>query len=170
MSTDKRLNKAAVPLVLFLPSSEGGEPIETEFLMTALSDRDMTELDEWVRSRYIDMARKSLPSDATQEQREETMRLAMDRAIGLTFMSGIGARMMATIEGVARLTWQSLRARQPNLTYEQVKAYMFSKENVKCANERWKELNLGGGTTRPATSPGKFEKVRRQRKKKSTGR
>lgn len=136
-STDPRLNGASVPLILISRENK-----EVELLISALTDKDMTELDEWVRSEYIKNARLSLPANASTEERNETLALAFNQAFGLTFISGLGARMMGTVDGVARLIWQGCLKAQPNITFEFVKSLMFDAKNVKASNDGWKNLNI----------------------------
>jgi hypothetical protein len=164
-STDARLNGAAVPLILVNKSGE-----EVTLLITALTDKDMTELDEWVRSEYIKNARLSLPANASTEERNETLALAFNQAFGLTFISGLGARMMGTVDGVSRLIWQGCRKEQPGITFEFVKSLMFDAKNVATSNETWKNLNVPGGNSKKIQpqAPGRRAKQTDQQKQKST--
>ena len=168
-STDPRLNGASSPIQLKHTDKETGEVRTIEYRMRPLSDVDMTELDEWVRSTYIANARKSLGADCTQTEREETLSLAMTQAVGMSFLSGIGARMMGTVDGVARLVWQSIKAEHPDVTVEMVKGYMFDKANIAEGNRKWKELNLGRNKAASmGKSPG-VGKGKQQRKRNKGG-
>ena len=104
-----------------------------------LSDADISELDRWVRARFVQTARDSLPPDATQAEREETLLLAMREAGGLTFMRPPGSDMLATVDGITRLIMQS--ARDQKLTLDQVRQVLLDPKNIEEVNAKFKELH-----------------------------
>lgn len=170
--TDPRLNNAASPLYL---RDEQGRDIE--ILVTRLTDVDISELDEWVQSRFVKLARASLGDDATQKERDETLRLAMHEAAGLTWMSGQGAKMMASVDGMARLVWQAARSRQPEIAFERIRALMFNPANVQEAARKLNEMRATMHAQRGEHHAGKAQSAaedkradRRRRAKKSTAR
>jgi hypothetical protein len=143
--------------------------------MAPVTDKDISELDEWVQARYIRIARDSLPSDASPEEREETIRIAMLQAQSLTWLSGHGAKMIATVAGMTRLVWQSIRREHPDVTEEDLREHMFSPENIEAANIAFKKLNSPSKKGPKAKRNTKRAKARKKKKKarrvaKSTGR
>lgn len=128
------LNVAGAPSVLIL---ENGK----ELRMSPLTDRDIAELDQWVQARLIQNARKSLPPDATQADRDETLRLAMQESLTVSWLTGVGAKMMLTVDGIARLAWQGVHKNHPDITLDQLQTLMFKEENVKRAYAAFKRAN-----------------------------
>jgi len=115
----------------------------TTFQMSPLTDRDIAELDLWVQARIVQIARASLNGEPA-EIREETLRLAMQTAAGASWMTGMGARIMATVPGMTRLVWQSIKRSHPEITEEEVGQHLFSPENIEHARETFDKLNLEG--------------------------
>jgi len=113
----------------------------TTYRVSPLSDRDIAELDHWVQARYVAIARDSLPPNASQQLREETMTIAMNTALGLTWMSGVGARTMGTIDGMTQLIWQSIHKLHPDVTIEELRNKMFDPANVDEVARTFKEVN-----------------------------
>lgn len=167
--TDARLTKAAHPLTLLYDDNDGVTR-EVIYEMTPMSDKDMVEVDEWLRANYIRTARSSLPSDATQLERDETLTIAMREAQSISFMSGQGAQMIGTVSGLARLIWQTVKHRHPDVSYESLRSKLFNPANVREGNRVWKQLNLGKKGEGENESKGKSRAQRKhsKRKRKST--
>lgn len=85
--------------------------------MSPLSDKDIAELDNWVRIRVIRLAKESLTGKETKEEREELLEVAFKHASKLTWL-GEGLEDTTSLEGVARLLWQTLKKHHPDLTVE----------------------------------------------------
>lgn len=131
----------------------------TVYQMSPLTDKDIAELDAWVQSRIIEMARASLSKDATQIERDETLRIAMQTAVNVTWLSGQGAKILATVPGWTRLVWQAIKKNHPGVTEADVSAHMFSAENVREVNRVFTEQNV-------VKTPAKKKKTRKGRKRK----
>lgn len=142
----------------------------TTYQMSPLSDKDIAELDAWVQSRIICMARESLPKDATQSERDETLRIAMQTASSVTWMSGQGAKLLATVQGWTRLVWQTIKRNHPDVTEEELSAHMFSPENVREVNRVFTEQNVVKDPAKKKTRKGRKRKKKGRRGGKSTGR
>ncbi len=84
------------------------------YQMSPLSDKDIGELDNWIRVRVVRLARQSLIGGETSAERRETMQAAFEYATSLTWLDK-GAEEMATLEGAARLLWQVLKKNHPEL-------------------------------------------------------
>lgn len=177
-TTDPRLNGASYPITLrrTVMDEESGESRveERTFNLTPMSDRDMTELDNWLQAEYVRLARASLPDFCTPEERQETIQMAISKAMTLTFLSGEGAKIMGTVQGMARLIWTNLKRHHPDVSFEELKSYMYDPANIKEANETWRNLNLGprlpkgdkGGEAPGKSEPGKRKRRRRGSRKR----
>lgn len=129
-----RVSGAAVPLILI----NGGE--EVEFMMSPLSDKDLSELTDFVQEYYLRMARRSAKNE-TSEERDRIERIAQREAVTLTWTSGIGAKLIASVDGMARLVWQSVKKLHPDVSVTQLRAYMFSAENIREVNRLFRKAN-----------------------------
>jgi hypothetical protein len=107
-----------------------------EYRATRLDDVDIAELDEWVQVTVIQRATKALTEDMPATLREEVLRSAHREAATLTWMGGQGAKILATVDGMARLVWQMLKKSHPDLTPDFVRQEMIKDKdgNVKEAN------------------------------------
>ncbi len=109
--------------------------------MSPFDDKDIVELDQWLRSHVINMARQSIPDDADQEYKELLLKVAIDKATSLSWMSGEGAKLMATLEGMARLLYQGVKHNHPDETFESVRRFINSPDALSQVNEAFTELN-----------------------------
>ena len=128
--------------------------------MSPLTDRDISELDLWVQTRYIRMARAAA-ADIPQDQQEREIEVAQRTAAGLTAFSGSGANMIATVDGMARVVWQSIRARHHDVTEERIKKLLFNPDNLAEANARFKAANIADA---PIEKKARTPLTERQRK------
>lgn len=152
-----RLTAAATPIRLG----------DVEYRMSPLTDRDISELDEWVRHRYIQLAVDSLPKDTPPEEVTQVRLQATQAALNLTWMSGQGAKILATVDGMTRLLWQSLRREHPDVEYEDLRGQLFSSERLKMVRHSFVQLNQ---SARSNGRPDKGGRKRRQRRRRRSGR
>ena len=93
------LTKATYPLII------GGK----EFAASTLTDKDYGEMDLYIQSKVIEVARVSsiglFPTD-----RSELLQAAVKAAASSGWGTQEGSRILATVEGTARLGWQMIRA------------------------------------------------------------
>lgn len=120
--------------------------------MSPLCDRDIDEINNWLRSTFIQMARDSLTPGMTREEREEVLGVAMSRARKLSFIEGEGAELASSLDGACRVLWQGLRRRQPELSWGAFKQRVWELKDVdetqlahdiKAAMMTWQEINAG---------------------------
>ena len=116
---------------------------DVTYYMSPLTDRDIDELDNWLRASYLQMARNSLEGVTDQELRRETLQIAMDHARTLSWMQGEGSEIAGTLEGITRVLWQGMRHNHPELAYETLREKMRDPLNAEYALTVWRELNLG---------------------------
>lgn len=114
------------------------------FRMAPLTDADIAELDNWVRVRALRLARESL-AEATPAERREIMTLAFETVPSFAFSAGVGAKMMATIDGVARMIWQGVQHCHPEVTVAEIQERILTPETMTAAMDAWTLINQGGG-------------------------
>ena len=147
------INRARRPI--HLKQEDGSELL---IHLRPLTDRDISELDEWVRAQYLKTVRESL-RDADDDERAKEMTAASLTALGLSWMSGPGASMIATVDGMAKLVHQSV---EEDISYESLRKLMFSAENVNESRRVFREANSPGKSTR-RRAKGKKRNRRRRR-------
>jgi hypothetical protein len=134
-----------------------------EYLLDPLEDVDIEELNNWLRSDVINMARASLTPEMTSAERQEVLGVAMDRARGLSWISGDGAAVMASLSGISRVIWQGLKKRYPELTPGLIQKLIMDKRTLDYAMSIWRELNLGQVGKTAAAAKKKGSRGRRRR-------
>ena len=117
-----------------------------EYLLDVLTDVDIEELTNWLRSSVIQAAQASLTDSMTPAERKEVLGVAMDQARGLSWISGDGAKAMGSLSGVARVLWQGLKRRYPDLSHEDVRKLIMDPKTLDYAMSIWNELNVGPPT------------------------
>ena len=88
------------------------------YRMSPLTLADAGELDAWLRSRLVAIARQSLPPDATPQERRETLDVAMRAASEISWPKDVGSVVAETPEVIVRLFWQGMRRHHPQLTFQ----------------------------------------------------
>lgn len=123
---DSNLTKASQPLIF-----EDGSQI----FLSPLSDKDVTELDNWVKARYLHDQRSNIPEDADEETKDRIERIAQQTASTLCWYLGLGATMMVSVDGMTQIVYQSAKRNHPEITYEEIHSKLFIEENLDRANE-----------------------------------
>jgi hypothetical protein len=136
-SSESRQRKAATAAPADLTFLDG-----TSYKMTPFSDVDIAELDWWVQQHYIKMMRASIPEDATEEEANRIERMASQEALGLTWLSGAGASLMATVTGMSRLVLQAIKKEHPDVKVEDIRKHMLAPVNIDEARKLFHELNI----------------------------
>lgn len=130
-----------------------------------LSDKDIAELDAYVRHVHIQTA-----IDAAKGQDaaivDRLIAAAVQQASSITFMSPQGAAIIKSQDGVARILWHGLKHNHPELTHEQTRALMYDPMSLREANRVFKELNVE--PLNEVAAKGKALAAARSRKKRST--
>lgn len=138
-----------------------------EFLMTRFSDRDISEIDQWLRARIIRDARESLDANSTHSERAEILEIAMRMAAVTSMYSPIGARMIATVDGMAKMLLQSIHRDHPNETVESLRQLLFDQENLDVVNQEWKDLNTGDAVAN-SDKKGGAETIKEKKKRRKS--
>lgn len=127
---------------------------DATYEMSPLTDRDVDEINNWLRASIIKMARDSLVPGMTPAEREELLGVAMTKARQLSFMEGEGARIISSLDGVSRVVWQGLRRRHPELQWDEFKSRVFALKDadedslaadVSAMMATFQEINVGKG-------------------------
>jgi hypothetical protein len=112
-----------------------------EYFLSPLSDRDIEELNYWLQDQMIQMAVRNMAPELPQRTRDELMDAAMRQAAHLSWMSGEGSKQMRSLSGVARVAWQGLRRRHPELTHDDVKKLIMDPKTVEYVTTVFRKLN-----------------------------
>lgn len=131
---------------------------------SALDDNARESLDNWVRERYYEIAASMFEKITKADIREQAMAVAMKEALTLTWMSGEGARLIASVDGMARIFWESIRKNHPDVTYESLREQMMNPDNIRKMNRVFKQLN----TDKVKANAGDPKKSLATRKKRLT--
>lgn len=108
--------------------------------VSPLDDDSHMALDEWVRSKYIERNVQLLAA-LPQADKELALKVAYSEAATVTWLSGFGARLMGTVEGVAQLLYEGVRKNHPDVTPKMLKKDLMRPENLAKANAAFKHLN-----------------------------
>lgn len=139
------MTAAAAPIKL------GGK----EYLLSPLTDGDVEELNNWIRSSVIQMAHASLVPGMEKEVRDEILGAAIREARKMALYNKEGQDFMRDANGVARLLWQGLKKKHPDLTHAFVREQiMTTRVDVSAAMEMFNEINSGSSSTGGSTQDG----------------
>lgn len=136
-----------------------------EFYVSKLSIKDVEELDNWVKGKYITAARQSFTDDMSRDDRAELLDAAMRVAATLSFTSPQGLRLFATLQGVAKLFEVSVRERAPDMNYQRACEILMAPDALEGFQLCFDELNRRRGR-RPANPIKLEDRKRRKREKK----
>lgn len=105
-------------------------PIEADIgelkgvLLRRLNDQDIAAIDEWLKARYIRIARLSVVDEEDDDEKMLVIQAAIDRAMQISWMVPPGSAMLANPLGLARLLWQACT--QEKYTLEDFHRQMFT--------------------------------------------
>lgn len=114
------------------------------YFITKLTDLDMQELDLYVKKQFVQSVYDTLPESLSAEERQFAIQQAQITAAGLTFMSGQGVKIMASVPGMTRLTWQLLHKEHPDLTIEELHDVLLDPANIEKVNASFAEVHHTG--------------------------
>lgn len=150
MSTDPRLNRAAVAIAL--PGNNGTRT----FHMKPFTDRFISEIDAELRTRLrTEIAEMAalLPTAAAAALANDNLKALMN----ISFMDGgRGSEMIGTVEGIITLMWYSFHESEQSLTREELRQYAVQSDGVKLFIEEWKALNLSRRSAKASSSVGEL--------------
>lgn len=113
---------------------------DKSYRISPLTDKDISELDNWLRIQTIRLARESV-LDADAATQDHVMKLALEFASTITWMSPQGSALMGTIDGVGRLIWQSIKKEHPEMTPEAVRELILDSRTLSAALDAFDMIN-----------------------------
>lgn len=97
----------------------------TKIAFHPLDFGDCSRLDNVIRGRILDAARASFNDDTTEQEKRETLAAAFAHASKVSFISpNMGGGFMETFEGAVVMAHLSIKHGNPNITLEEVAAFM----------------------------------------------
>lgn len=136
-----------------------------------LDDESQDALNEWVRDRYLDQVAKMAEKLKNNETKQSMLLSATQFSVSLTWASEMGAQLLASVDGIARIVYESCRKNHPNITYEQIKQHMLDPAAIRKANQMFKQVQgvPQGKKQPPGKRPNPLQKQKqRTRRNKST--
>ena len=161
-------------ITLNRPAKDGKSQEPITLTMRALEDVQYDEIDAWLRNEYMMAVRKSLRADTsvTPQERTAELEIAQRTAVGLSFLTGEGARQMSTPKGLTKLIYEHCEAIP--VSEDELRKLMFDVDNVNQVNKALMEVNLdpeeAARILEDAKSPGKKQKRKRRKKLRSRAR
>lgn len=89
-----------------------------EFAVYSLNDKDYIELDSYIQSKVIEVARNQLDGLSSSD-RAELLQAAIKAAASTGWGTPEGVKVINTTEGVIRLGWQMAKRDKPRLSFEE---------------------------------------------------
>ena len=125
--TSEHITGAAYPLTLKIK-----DKVET-FQVHPLTDKDASELTYYVQAKIMDTAYKFLPPDTPENSkiRKDSIAAAQKSAAGAAWNNDAGSQILDTVEGAARLLWQSLGKKKEEITHTSLMVFFQDQENLK---------------------------------------
>lgn len=126
-----------------------------EFSATAFNDKDYDELDNYIQSKIIGIAKKQLGAFSGTE-RSEFLQAAIKAASSSGWATAEGAKIISTVEGSIRLGWQMVRATS-KITFDKFYALAIQEEylqqNIHEIDIVYGQLNFRGADEGTDTDP-----------------
>ncbi len=129
-----------------------------KFQFTPFTDRDHSEMDEYFGQRMIRLAAKAVEWEPDRIKLP-TIAAATITAASLSWLSGPGLKMFATVDGMSRAVWQGIRAEHSNIDQEWIRRELFdpvNKHTAENTNEVTRLLNRihhGGDDDKESPDP-----------------
>lgn len=110
------------------------------FRLSPLTDRDIEELDNWLRNRIIHMARVASLT-LVDSERKLILESAITVASTTSWMSPEGSKIMGTLDGIAQLTLQGLRKHHPEVTFGGIRLLLIGATEIESATTAFQQVN-----------------------------
>lgn len=134
---------------------------DKSYQMSPLDDKDVAEIDNWLRSRVIRIARDSLTADMDEDTRQLIMGAAISHVSTLSMLSSNGAKTISSIDGFTRLMWQGIRKNHPDVTEAEIRKELTDPKNLRTMLDEFDLINEGAKKNiqkRKRKLPGKRKK------------
>jgi len=133
-----------------------------DYFFSPLTDRDLAEFDEWLRSRIIKTAMEAVRGEEDPVIKKMVIDRALEKADRTSCFTADGARVLDTLDGFVQIALMSLLKQHPDLTHETVRAMMTNVENIDSARIAFDRANAN-----PTSRPAQKRKSRPKRKRKN---
>lgn len=100
-----------------------------EYEFQPLTVRDIEWLENWLKTRAIEVGRNSIPESATPDEADAMMRPIIAEANKINLFEG-GFDQLFTIGGVSRMFWKMVLHRHPNVPLSTVMEWAANKELI----------------------------------------
>ena len=135
------ISAAAIPIEF-----KNGE----QYQLSPLTDKELDEIDLWLQSRLINIARHSLTPDLSKAERDEILAAALRESSKLSVFSAAGIQALSNIQGLTHLCYISLLRRHPNISRDDIRQLFLELENIDIFNEAFARANAIVSTTTPS--------------------
>ena len=159
-----RADMSAAPLSLHFDGRE--------YRMSPVTDADMGEIERWVQSHILRVARESLDDDTPESDRRIVIDSAMQKSAMVNLATPDSIMQMNSLQGLTRLYWLGLRKNHPDITIREVEQLMGDADVRRQLDEAWRFLNEheeeddeGEGGPKRRRAAGAGAKKKRARKK-----
>jgi len=150
-----------------------------EYMISPLTDKDMGEVDIWLRSRVLGNVMEAMPANLSDQMRARLERQAVKEAAELSWMSPEGMKHLATVDGMCRLLWIGARKNHAGLAYETLHRAVMDDgvkdnvaKNIHKANDALAQAmpnRFRPGQTPPKKGPTAVGGFRRSRRRRQRG-
>lgn len=113
----------------------------TKYQFSPLTDKDIDEIDEWMRQKVLQSARMMLEPGMSQRERDEILGAAMRTASETSMLSPSGHRMISTLHGMVRVCWQSVKKLHPDVTEDELRKQLVNARNMQSLNDLFDQAN-----------------------------
>lgn len=97
---------------------------DVELKLHRLTDRDISELDLWIRGRVVAISRSAITPDMSPAEQAAIIDAGLSKAMRTSWLSGDGRALIASPDGLARILYQ---ADEIGWQYEVIRAFLFDK-------------------------------------------
>ncbi len=102
-----------------------------------LSDRDISELDMWIRGKVVAIARAAITDDSTAAEQAALLEAGMSKAMRTSWMTGDGRALIASPDGLARILYQ---ADETGHDYGEIRAMLYDPNVLQRVAEAVREI------------------------------
>ncbi len=137
---------------------------DKSYQMSPLDDKDVAEIDNWLRSRVIRIARDSLTADMDEDTRQLIMGAAISHASTLSMLSTSGAKTISSIDGFTRIMWQGVKKHHSDVTEAEIRKELTDPKNLRTMLDEFDLINEGSKKNKKKRRlPGKKKKKTKQK-------
>lgn len=108
-----------------------------DYYLKPLSDRDVVELDDWLRQRHIQLANE-VAKTLSKRDGDRIIDIALKQTITMTWQSELGSELLSSLIGVTRLFYQAQapRTESDRLSFEKCYKLMQDPEAIRVIHQR----------------------------------